>query len=84
LGEYWEEYQVVAPRPRFMAKLLREFELSLRPILERASIKFLRDKFPEYSRRDITDMVVDEEAVAPGLTRFKITISYWRREVEQI
>jgi len=78
-GEYTEEYTVIGATPR-----TREEAIEIgKTVTERAALKFAI-LHPRYGRENITDMLISAVRKAGGLTVYKVKVSYWMKEAEQV
>ena len=52
-------------------------------IAERAALKFTLTH-PLYRREDITDMLIDIRRKHRNMALYRVKVSYWRKEAEQV
>jgi len=78
-GPGWSEYVLPALRP---TRAMAERELGF--IVERAVANFLREHAPEYRRKDITGILIDEEPMGGGFVNYSAKVAYTKVEAEQV
>lgn len=78
-GPGWSEYILPAFRP---TRAMAERELGF--IVERTVVNFLREHSPEYRRKDITGLLIDEEPVGGGFVRYRVKVAYTKVVEEQV
>lgn len=78
-GEYTEEYMVLGFVPRTPKEEAEMEDL----VTRRAALKFTATH-PRYTRDDITDMVISISRKVGNLALYRVKVSYWKKEAEQI
>jgi len=78
-GPGWSEYVLPALRP---TRAMAERELGF--IVERAVANFLREHSPEYRRKDITGILIEEEPLGGGLVNYRAKVAFTKVEEEQV
>ncbi|MCK4473230.1 MAG: hypothetical protein KAW49_15720 [Anaerolineae bacterium] len=78
-GPGWSDYVLPALRP---TRAMAERELGF--IVERAVANFLREHSPEYRRKDITGILIDEEPLGGGFVNYMVKVAYTEVVGEQV
>jgi len=78
-GPGWSEYVMPALRP---TRVMAERELGF--IVERAVANFLREHSPTYRRKDITDILIEEEPLGGGFVNYRAKVAYTKVEADQV
>jgi hypothetical protein len=79
MPEYYDTYIIKAIRPP-RTLITAEPDISL--VLERAALRYLaKHRIEGYRYEDITDMLVES---GPGVSEYQVTVSYWKKEAEQV
>lgn len=78
-GPGWSEYTLPALRP---TRAMAERELGF--VVERAVANFLREHAPEYRRKDITGILIEEVPVGGGFVNYRAKVAYTKVVEEQV